>query len=520
MRFYAIKIDGAPSAFQAVNGPVAGAQFSSVVDMRDGKGFQNDPGALRCMLRIEMRNIATVLPNSFVRLYGVDLQMLKQASNLQDLPIEVYAGFWPGLPLATEEAPYAGAIYCGTIWQAFGNWEGVDMTLDLLLSAGNSASGRESPMASTSTEGAGAHSGFQSTGGQRLLTRQRRSTGRHAPLGHGVQATPRDLGGIVGGIASGDIGSVLSSIASSFGISAGWGSTPANLIHNWQPGEQLSNSIRRTLTQAFPWCTIDVRIASLLTNIGAQDSGFYQSIEQYMGFIKQTSVSLMSGSQGAAGTMSSLVSALAQGSQDAGLQTLADALKAAGQSSPGSDTYRGIQAFIRCQRIIVTDNNPVNGLEMGPTLKFEELIGQPTWIAADTITFMTPMRADIYPPLLVTLPQALQTVAPGAGRVPLVAPSMSINFSGPCQLTQVTYNGDSRHPEGSSWALQCVAYLQSPASQASQYPDSSSFVSFPTAIPSGPSGPHPAPGPHLVSGTTRTMRRFRERQVRKYGRQN
>jgi hypothetical protein len=505
MRYYALKIDGAPSVFTPVPGaPVAGAQFSSVADV--GYGLQNDPGALRCMLRIEMTSLAAVNPNSFVRLYGVDIEMLKQASNLTGLNIEVYAGFWPGLPLATEETPYAGAIYCGKIWQAFGNWQDEDMTLDMLLSAGNDAQG---PGGAPSDDNSSEYSPspLNSPSAPSMLARQRRvGYLRPEPGRRRASTTPLDGtgGGGLGSLGS-DIGSATSAIASSFAAGTGWGSTPANIIHNWQPGDMLSNAIRKTLTQAFPWCTIDIGIADLLKNPGAQDSGFYNSLEQFAAFAKQTSLSLMSGTQGAAGTMSSLVGAMAAGSGNDGLQTLADALKAAGKNSSGSDTYQGIHTFVRCQRIIVTDGNPINGIHPGPTLKFEELIGQPTWLNTNTITFRTPMRADIYPPLTVTLPpDTLEFVAPSLEIAPGIVKSLNVNFANqPVTLNQVTIIGDSRHPDGSSWSLQCTGLVTNSAMLAN------TMVSLPNPLTGAPGASPPPTGAYPPSPMLR-------RPVRRY----
>jgi len=465
MRFYAVKIDGAPSAFPEVPGcPVKGAQFSTVADLGDGLGQRNDPGALQLIMKIEMVSVSAVTPNSFIRFYGVDINMLKQASNLTGLPIEIYAGFWPSLPLATEEAPYAGAIYCGQIWQAFGNWQETDMTLDLLLNVGNTAGvGGEQvgPQLPAPTGGPGPAPQGQSA---RLRDRQiKLGTMRPWTQLRGVRnirrPSTRDLGS--------DIGSALSSIASTFGVGAGWGSTPANLIHNWQPNELLSNSIRRTLTQAFPQSTIDISIASVLKNVGAQDSGFYQSLEQFMGFARQTSLSQMSGTKGAVGTVSGLVGAMAKGSGDKGLQTLADALKTAGANStmPGSDKYQGIHAFVKCARIIVTDYTSVY---KGPTLKFEELIGQPTWLQSNVITFRTPMRSDIYPPVTVILPpDTLEFVTPTDEIARGTVKSLNVNFANqPVNLQQVTAVGDSRNPDGGSWSLQCTGTVTNAAFEA------------------------------------------------------
>lgn len=505
MRFYAIKIDGAPSVFPPVPGcPVAGAQFATVADV--GYGMQNDPGALRCMLRIEMVAIDTVNPNSFVRLYGVDIEMLKQASNLTGLDIQIYAGFWPGLPLATEEAPYAGAVYCGKIWQAFGNWQDEDMTLDMLLSVGNDAQGPGSQ--SGGGGGGGGDGGGYSA--SPLLARQRR-VGHLRPVPgrrrwKGASAQPLDGSG---GFLGGDIGSAISSIASSFGAGSGWGSTPANLIHNWQQGAKLSDAMRQTLTKAFPWCSIDIGIADLLTNPGSQDSGFYGSLEQFAAFAKQTSLSLMSGTKGGAGTMSSLVSAMAQGSGNSGLQALSSALSAAGKNSPGTDQYQGIHTFVRCQRIIVTDNNPISGIHPGPLLKFEELIGQPTWLNSTTISFRTPMRADIYPPLTVTLPpDTLEFAAPSLDVVPGSVKTLNVNFANqPVTLQQVTVIGDSRHPDGSSWSLQCTGLVTNSSTLATSLAQAGEAVL---------SGGSKDTGAYSPSPLSESQKRIRRRAVRRY----
>jgi hypothetical protein len=135
MRYYAIIIDGAPSAFTTVSGAlVSGAQFSSVAL------GQNDPGALRCIIYIERVGENEGTSQSFIRLYGVSLAMLNQASQLAGKGIKVHGGMFPGLPLATEQSAHSGLLLQGQIQAGFGNWQGTDMTLDLLLSVGPGSS--------------------------------------------------------------------------------------------------------------------------------------------------------------------------------------------------------------------------------------------------------------------------------------------------------------------------------------------------------------------------------------------
>ena len=68
---------------------------------------------------------------SYVRVWGIPLQTISQAQNLVGMDITIYAGMQAGLPLANPKQ--AGIIAKGQIYQAFGNWIGTDMTLDLFI---------------------------------------------------------------------------------------------------------------------------------------------------------------------------------------------------------------------------------------------------------------------------------------------------------------------------------------------------------------------------------------------------
>lgn len=71
---------------------------------------------------------------SFVRVWGIPITDISQARNLNGRNIAVYGGMGKGLPLA--DPSQAGLLVSGQINQAFGNWIGVNMTLDLQIRAG------------------------------------------------------------------------------------------------------------------------------------------------------------------------------------------------------------------------------------------------------------------------------------------------------------------------------------------------------------------------------------------------
>jgi hypothetical protein len=131
MRYYSIVITSPqtgqiirPPGFASLNLP---ATYTSFVN------GQSIPGALNVEFDILAAPFASAALGSFVRVWGISRQEISQASDLNGLNIAVYAGMQKGLPLATAafNAGQSGLIAQGKIFQAFGNWIGTEMTLDL-----------------------------------------------------------------------------------------------------------------------------------------------------------------------------------------------------------------------------------------------------------------------------------------------------------------------------------------------------------------------------------------------------
>lgn len=127
MRYYAIKIDGAPAVFPTVSGAlVSGAQWSSYLN------GATDPGALNIELDIPVGPSHIAMGSAWVRIWGIDLRQIGQAADLNNKAIEVYGGMQRGLPLANPAQ--SGLLVKGTILPGYGNWVGTDMTIDLTIS--------------------------------------------------------------------------------------------------------------------------------------------------------------------------------------------------------------------------------------------------------------------------------------------------------------------------------------------------------------------------------------------------
>lgn len=120
MRRYQIVIDGGPTYDSQLNGV-------------------NNPGASLVELDIPVVTFDQPMGGALVRIWGVPLSQISQASNLNNKGIKVYGGFGPGLPLANPSQ--YGLLLQGYIFQAYGNWISENQTLDLIVLAGNGPTG-------------------------------------------------------------------------------------------------------------------------------------------------------------------------------------------------------------------------------------------------------------------------------------------------------------------------------------------------------------------------------------------
>jgi hypothetical protein len=119
LRFYNIEISD----------PASGAlirKFSSL----DSSGVTM-LGALNVELDMPSYPFANPSGNDTLRVWGIPLKENAAASNYNNKLIRVYAGMSKGLPLANPKQQ--GLILEGIVNQCFGNWQGVDMTLDFII---------------------------------------------------------------------------------------------------------------------------------------------------------------------------------------------------------------------------------------------------------------------------------------------------------------------------------------------------------------------------------------------------
>ena len=94
-------------------------------------GGQVDLSALDVELDLPVATEAQPVGGAYVRIWGIPLQQIAQAADLNGKTIRVYGGMQKGLPLANPAQ--AGLIASGSILQAFGSWIGAEQTLDIYL---------------------------------------------------------------------------------------------------------------------------------------------------------------------------------------------------------------------------------------------------------------------------------------------------------------------------------------------------------------------------------------------------
>lgn len=99
---------------------------------------RNDPGALNVVFDVPVTALAIPLGAAMIEIWGIPIKNISNANNLNNKLISVQAGFKPGLPLATQASEkQSGPIINGYILQAYGNWIGTNMTMNLVISPGS-----------------------------------------------------------------------------------------------------------------------------------------------------------------------------------------------------------------------------------------------------------------------------------------------------------------------------------------------------------------------------------------------
>jgi hypothetical protein len=125
MRYYSIVITPNPIVGQAFE-PIT---YTTI-------GFLGDNySALQVDLDIYQAQSHTPAPLGSINIYGISFGDINQTTYLPGANIQVFVGMTTGLPFA--DPSQIGLIVEGTILQAFGNWQGTNVCLSLIITSGS-----------------------------------------------------------------------------------------------------------------------------------------------------------------------------------------------------------------------------------------------------------------------------------------------------------------------------------------------------------------------------------------------
>jgi hypothetical protein len=213
---------------------------------------------------------------------------------------------------------------------------------------------------------------------------------------------------------------------------------PNGISFTWAPGQLLSVALANSFAAAFPdlkttnsdgSSTITI-LPGLIQSQSSQDVvGWYESLSQFAGYIMDLSQPM-------------------------------------GVALTGKKSYPGVVIGIRGNTIFATDSTQKTRTV---ALAFQDLIGQPTWIAPNRISFKTVLRADIQLMDMVTMPpdpgtggtsiiSALALTQQGAA-VPGAPTRNSSVFKGNFVVTEVHHFANFRQADADSWATAFCAVI-------------------------------------------------------------
>lgn len=96
-------------------------------------GGKADLGAQTVEFDVPVFSFDQPIGQASVTIWGPTKAQISQASDFNGAHIDVYAGMQKGLPIASALAGQAGLILSGQIFQAFGNWQGINQTLNFVV---------------------------------------------------------------------------------------------------------------------------------------------------------------------------------------------------------------------------------------------------------------------------------------------------------------------------------------------------------------------------------------------------
>lgn len=135
MRYYDIKV------FKTSD--TSGEPYKQYSSLKNGV---YNPGCLMVEFDIQRFGESTPKGETWITLWGISPKEMQQArQDMFGMTLKMEVGMSAGLPLA--KGGKRGLVLQGTIWQVLGNWQGTELRMDLIVTAGPVSSTNPAPLA-------------------------------------------------------------------------------------------------------------------------------------------------------------------------------------------------------------------------------------------------------------------------------------------------------------------------------------------------------------------------------------
>lgn len=186
---------------------------------------------------------------------------------------------------------------------------------------------------------------------------------------------------------------------------------PVNLVLNWTAGQKLSDALSLAFKTAFPLLSQDIAISPNLVQ-NYDEPQVSRTLKDMAQWIRQKTMKMLDGN------------------------------------------YLGVSILIVQDTIIVRDGTVAEKKREPKNIAFNDLIGQPTWLAPGIVQIKCPMRADLKVADLVKLPWCVRmttTQASQAGTVGNAPLRDYTSFQGTYHVNSIRHVGNFRQPDAASW---------------------------------------------------------------------
>lgn len=400
MRYYNIVISNAD-----------GSPYRTYTSFPNGK---TDLGALDIEIDVSVTAFDAPINNPYVRIYGVSLQDIGQANDLNGKFITMSAGMQKGLPLANPAQ--AGQIFSGSIYFAFGNWQGTSQSLDLILNAVQPTPKSKAP--------------------NNIVWNWQAKT----PMAQALATT-----------FSGAFPTMKQSINISSKLVM-----PTNEFGFYENLGQFATYIRELSlhilggTENYVGVSISASNGTIIVFDGTQLTQQSASSPSPVFIFKGVSYPITNGSITVPGSVF----------QDPNFT----GFEGATSNPNGTFTVSGVQPNgpVSSQPMSLNPNSSSSNTAIPKQLSFTDLMGQPTWMGPFELSTVLVMRGDLKVGSFVKMPTGLPNLGAVTTAASLPQFRQKSVFQGTFFLHSLRHVGRFRQPDGSSWCTVANLFLQSP----------------------------------------------------------